>query len=57
LEGLKFVRRFSDEPEEWEIRRILKARMPVAKLESLLEQLQEAYQQRTEKSVPHASDE
>jgi Domain of unknown function (DUF4194) len=49
LEELKFVRRFSDEPEEWEIRRILKARMPVAKLELLLEQLQAAFQRRTEK--------
>jgi hypothetical protein len=48
LEELKFVRRFSDEPEEWEIRRILKARVPVTKLECLLDQLQKAYQQRTE---------
>ncbi len=50
LEELKFVRRFSNEPEEWEIRRILKARMPVAKLELLLEQLQAAFQRRTEKN-------
>ena len=57
LEELKFVRRFSDEPEEWEIRRILKARMPVAKLELLLEQLQAAFQRRTEKSVTHESHE
>ena len=57
LEELKFVRRFSDEPEEWEIRRILKARMPLAKLELLLEQLQAAFQRRTEKSVTHESNE
>ncbi len=57
LEELKFVRRFSDEPEEWEIRRILKARMPVAKLEMLLAQLQAAFQRRTEKSVTHESHE
>jgi hypothetical protein len=57
LEELKFVRRFSDEPEEWEIRRILKARMPVAKLECLLGQLRETHQRRTEKSVYHDSHE
>lgn len=57
LEELKFVRRFSDEPEEWEIRRILKARMPVSKLEVLLQQLQEASKRRVEKSVPHESHE
>jgi hypothetical protein len=55
LEELKFVRRFTEEPEEWEIRRILKARMPVSKVESLLQQLQEAYEQRTERSVSHDS--
>lgn len=53
LEELKFVRRFSDEPEEWEIRRILKARMPVGKVESLREQLVAAHQRRTETAVPH----
>jgi hypothetical protein len=52
LEELKFIRRFSDEPEEWEIRRILKARMPVGKLESLLEQLIVARQRRTETPAP-----
>jgi hypothetical protein len=44
LEDLKFVRLFSKDPEEWEIRRILKARVPVAKLEELLEQLRQASQ-------------
>ncbi len=39
LEELRFVRLFAKEPEEWEIRRIIKARLPVTKLESLLEQL------------------
>lgn len=53
LEELKFVRRFSDEPEEWEIRRVLKARMPVGKLESLREQLVAAHQRRRETAVPH----
>jgi hypothetical protein len=35
LEELGFIRRLTDEPERWEIRRILKARLPVAELESL----------------------
>jgi len=35
LEELGFVRKYSDEPEAWEIRRILKARLPVAELEAL----------------------
>lgn len=35
LDDLKFVRRFSDEPEEWEVRRILKARLSAAELEKL----------------------
>ena len=39
LKDLDFVRKFSDEPEAWEIRRIVKARLPLAELESLKEQL------------------
>lgn len=39
LEDLGFVRKFSDEPEAWEVRRILKARLPVAELENLKDQL------------------
>ncbi|MBL8798029.1 MAG: DUF4194 domain-containing protein [Planctomycetia bacterium] len=39
LEDLGFTRKFSDEPEAWEIRRILKARLPAAELESLKAQL------------------
>ena len=35
LDELKFVRRFSEEPEEWEVRRILKARLSAAELEKL----------------------
>lgn len=35
LEELGFVRKVSDEPEAWEVRRILKARLPVAELETL----------------------
>jgi hypothetical protein len=39
LEELKFIREFTKEPQEWEIRRILKARLPVAELERLLVEL------------------
>ena len=39
IEELGFIRRFAESPEAWEIRRILKARLPVAELESLKEQL------------------
>ncbi|MFO0800925.1 MAG: DUF4194 domain-containing protein [Gemmataceae bacterium] len=35
LEEIGFVRKVSDEPETWEVRRILKARLPVAELETL----------------------
>jgi hypothetical protein len=48
LEELKFVRKFAEEPEEWEIRRILKARVSGERLESLLGQLREAHERRTE---------
>ncbi|HUG91543.1 MAG TPA: DUF4194 domain-containing protein [Planctomycetaceae bacterium] len=39
LEDLKFIRKMTAEPEEWEIRRILKARLPAAELENLRGQL------------------
>ena len=39
LEDLGFSRRLNDNPECWEVRRILKARLPVAELESLKRQL------------------
>lgn len=42
IEELGFVRKFADNPEAWEIRRILKARLPVAELEALKTQLASA---------------
>jgi len=39
LEELKFIREFTKDPQEWEIRRILKARLPVAELERLCAEL------------------
>lgn len=44
LESLRFVRRFGDQPGQWEVRRILKARLPVAELERLRDQLAQAAQ-------------
>lgn len=35
LEELKFVRQFEKEPASWEVRRIIKARLPLADLERL----------------------
>lgn len=46
LEDLGFVRRFSEEPPSWEIRRILKARLPASELELLREQLRAAVRRR-----------
>ena len=48
LSELGFVRKFSNEPETWEIRRILKARLKVSELESLKAQLLAAAQRRAE---------
>jgi hypothetical protein len=47
LDGLKFVRLFGNEPQEWEIRPILKARLTAADLEILKEQLLAAAGRRT----------
>ena len=38
-EEFGFIRKYAEEPESWEIRRILKARLPVLELENLLDQL------------------
>ena len=51
LEDLGFVKKFSDSPEAWEIRRILKARLPVTELERLKEAMVSAA---ARKSVGHA---
>lgn len=42
LEELKFVRQFEKEPISWEIRRIVKARLPLADLERLRQSLLDA---------------
>lgn len=42
LEDIGFVRKFSESPETWEIRRILKARLPVTELDRLKEALASA---------------
>lgn len=46
LEDLKFVRQFEKEPPAWEIRRIIKARLPLEDLEQLRSSLVEAARQR-----------
>jgi len=44
LEDLKFVRQFEKEPPSWEVRRIIKARLPLAELERLRQSLVDAAQ-------------
>lgn len=39
LEDLKFVEKFDSENDEWEVRKILKARLPLADLENLRDRL------------------
>ncbi|WP_153556842.1 DUF4194 domain-containing protein [Roseimaritima sediminicola] len=39
LQEMKFVKQFSDTPPAWEVRRILKARLPLAQLEQMRTEL------------------
>lgn len=48
LEGLKFVRRFGKDTDDWEVRRILKARLIAADLEAVRDQFVEAFKRRKE---------
>lgn len=50
LEDLKFVKPFEKEPPTWEIRRILKARVPLEDLEKLRQSLVEEVKRRGETS-------
>jgi hypothetical protein len=42
LDELKFVKKFQSEPEAWEVRKLLKARLPIEELENLRDRLQAA---------------
>ena len=55
LDEMGFVKPFASEPPAWEVRRILKARLPVADLERLLIQLQEASQRRDRREPSSSS--
>jgi hypothetical protein len=61
LEDLKFVKQFEKEPPTWEIRRILKARVPLEDLEKLRQSLVDEVKRRGEPSNDtenrHPSDE
>lgn len=52
LEDLGFVRRFTQEPPSWEVRRILKARLTAEDLEHLQRQLQTALASRSRNEMP-----
>ena len=51
LEELKFVRQFEKEPASWEVRRIIKARLPLAELERLRQSLVDAVGSQTGSQV------
>ncbi|KLU05668.1 hypothetical protein RISK_002300 [Rhodopirellula islandica] len=51
LEELKFVRQFEKDPPSWEVRRILKARLPLQKLERLRADLEAELERRDAGSV------
>jgi hypothetical protein len=55
LEDLGFVRLYSEQPQAWEIRRILKARLPVVELEALKAQLLAAVASRGKTEADHAN--
>ena len=46
LDGLKFVRRFGKDTDDWEIRRILKAKLIAADLEAVKDQFEVALKRR-----------
>ena len=48
LDSLKFVRRFGKDGDEWEVRRILKARLIAADLEAVRDQFVDALKRRKE---------
>jgi len=43
LKNIQFIKQIGEQAGRWEIRRILKARIPLEKLEDLLQQLQKEY--------------
>lgn len=54
LEELKFVRQFEQEPPTWEVRRIIKARLPLDDLERLRESLVVAANGKVEEGAENA---
>ncbi|GAB5403429.1 MAG: hypothetical protein Aurels2KO_16600 [Aureliella sp.] len=51
LEDLKFVRQFEKDPPSWEVRRIIKARLPLSELERIRQSLVAAAQDAAKKSA------
>jgi hypothetical protein len=56
LDELGFIKKFSDEPESWEVRRIIKARLPAAELEALKVQLLGIVGKRRQESSSEANE-
>jgi hypothetical protein len=57
LEELKFVRQFEKDPPSWEVRRILKARLPLEALERLRSDLETELNRRSAGEAADKSDE
>lgn len=55
LQDMKFIRQFSDSPPSWEVRRILKARLPLAEMEQMRTELVQELQRRRENASEEAS--
>lgn len=57
LEKLRFVKKFHKDSDAWEVRRILKARLPIEDLQRLLDQLKSTAGQAGENSENNEDDE
>jgi hypothetical protein len=55
LEDLKFVRQFEKEPPSWEVRRIMKARLPLSQLETVMQALLDEIARRAKHSTVASS--
>ncbi len=51
LEELKFVKQFEKEPPSWEVRRIMKARLPLSQLETIRQALLDEVAKRAKRST------
>ncbi len=55
LQDMKFVRQFSESPPSWEVRRILKARLPLSEMEQMRAELVQELERRRESASQEPS--